>query len=80
MAARRGHEEKENIQEQNGRNAQDQQGVAHRSPNVACINWLLGPKNDITLSSLQRAVAMVGRRVSIELVQNASARWHWMMS
>ena len=29
---------------------------------------LLDPKNDITLSSLQRAAAMVGRRVSIELV------------
>ena len=29
---------------------------------------LLDPKNDITLSSLQRAAAMVGRRVMIELV------------
>src|SRR3981189_1933604 len=29
---------------------------------------LLNPKNDITLSSLQRAAAMVGRRVMIELV------------
>ena len=29
---------------------------------------LLDPKNDITLGSLQRAAAMVGRRVSIELV------------
>jgi antitoxin HicB len=29
---------------------------------------LLDPKNDITLSSLQRAAAMVGRRVTIELV------------
>ncbi|MGH9402004.1 MAG: Fis family transcriptional regulator [Terriglobia bacterium] len=28
----------------------------------------LDPKNDITLSSLQRAAAMVGRRVMIELV------------
>jgi antitoxin HicB len=28
----------------------------------------LNPKNDITLSSLQRAAAMVGRRVMIELV------------
>ena len=26
------------------------------------------PKNDITLGSLQRAAAMVGRRVTIELV------------
>ena len=32
------------------------------------IDRLLDPKNDITLSSLQRAAAMVGRRVSIELV------------
>ena len=29
---------------------------------------LLDPKNDITLSSLQRAAAMVGRRVTIRLV------------
>lgn len=29
---------------------------------------LLDPRNDITLSSLQRAAAMVGRRVMIELV------------
>ena len=32
------------------------------------VDHLLDPKNDITLSSLQRAAAMVGRRVSIELV------------
>ena len=32
------------------------------------VDLLLDPKNDITLSSLQRAAAMVGRRVSIELV------------
>jgi len=32
------------------------------------VDSLLDPKNDITLSSLQRAAAMVGRRVSIELV------------
>jgi plasmid maintenance system antidote protein VapI len=32
------------------------------------VDRLLYPKNDITLSSLQRAAAMVGRRVSIELV------------
>ena len=32
------------------------------------VNRLLDPKNDITLSSLQRAAAMVGRRVMIELV------------
>ena len=32
------------------------------------IDRLLDPKNDITLSSLQRAAAIVGRRVLIELV------------
>lgn len=32
------------------------------------VDRLLNPKNDITLGSLQRAAAMVGRRVSIELV------------
>jgi antitoxin HicB len=32
------------------------------------VDRLLDPENDITLSSLQRAAAMVGRRVMIELV------------
>jgi antitoxin HicB len=32
------------------------------------VDRLLDPKNDITLGSLQKAAAMVGRRVSIELV------------
>jgi antitoxin HicB len=32
------------------------------------VDRLLDPQNDITLSSLQRAAAMVGRRVSVELV------------
>ena len=32
------------------------------------VDRLLDPKNDITLSSLQRAAKMVGRRVSIQLV------------
>ena len=32
------------------------------------VGRLLDPKNDITLSSLQRAAAIVGRRVTIELV------------
>ncbi len=32
------------------------------------VDRLLDGKNDITLSSLQRAAAIVGRRVSIELV------------
>ncbi len=32
------------------------------------VDRLLDPKNDITLLSLQRAAAIVGRRVSIQLV------------
>jgi predicted XRE-type DNA-binding protein len=32
------------------------------------VDRLLDGKNDVTLSSLQRAVAMVGRRISIQLV------------
>ena len=32
------------------------------------VDRLLDAKNDITLSSLQRAAAIVGRRVRIELV------------
>ena len=32
------------------------------------VDRLLDPQNDITLSSLQWAAAMVGRRVTIELV------------
>jgi antitoxin HicB len=32
------------------------------------VDRLLDPKNDITLMSLQRAAAMVGKRVSIQLV------------
>ncbi len=32
------------------------------------VDRLLDPKNDITLGSLQRAAAMVGRRVTIDLV------------
>jgi hypothetical protein len=32
------------------------------------VDRLLNPKDDVTLSSLQRAAAMVGRRVSIELI------------
>ena len=32
------------------------------------VDRLLDPRNDVTLSSLQRAAAMVGRRVTIELV------------
>ena len=34
----------------------------------AQVDRLLNPKNDVTLSSLQRAAALVGRRVVIELV------------
>jgi predicted XRE-type DNA-binding protein len=33
------------------------------------VDRLLDPRNDVTLSSLQRAAAMVGRRVAIELVR-----------
>jgi len=32
------------------------------------VDRLLDPKNDITLGSLQKAAALLGRRVSIELV------------
>ena len=32
------------------------------------VDRLLDPKNDITLGSLQRAAAIVGRRVTIELM------------
>ncbi len=32
------------------------------------VDRILDPKNDITLRSLQRAAAMVGRRVMVELV------------
>lgn len=32
------------------------------------VDRLLDPKHDVTLSSLQRAAAIVGRRVTIELV------------
>ena len=32
------------------------------------VDRILDPKNDITLSSLQRAAAVVGRRVTIELI------------
>ena len=35
------------------------------------VDRLLDPKNDITLRSLQRAAAVVGRRVNIELVQES---------
>lgn len=54
MAAHRAHEEKENIEGAHGLPPQDE---LHQ------VDRLLDPKNDITLSSLQRAAAMVGRRV-----------------
>ncbi len=38
------------------------------NPSRTQVDRLLDPKNDITLSSPERAAAMVGRRVSIELV------------
>src|SRR5258708_40267920 len=37
-------------------------------PSRTQVDRLLNPKSDITLSSLQRAAAIVGRRVMIELV------------
>ena len=41
------------------------------------VDRLLDPKNDITLSSLQRAAAMVGRRVTIQLVVNNRPTGSW---
>ena len=59
VATRRSHEGAENLQEQNG--------LVLKTSRTQ-VDRLLDPKNDITLMSLQRAAAMVGRRVSIELV------------
>ncbi len=50
--------------------------MPHRSSKMATllktsrtqVDRLLDPNNDITLGSLQRAAAMVGRRVNVELV------------
>jgi len=42
-------------------------GCARRASGTQ-VNRLLDPKCNITMASLQRAAAMVGRRVSIELV------------
>ena len=50
--------------------------MPHRSSKMATllktsrtqVDRLLDPNNDITLGSLQRATAMVGRRVNVELV------------
>jgi len=39
------------------------------------VDRLLNPETDITLSSLQRAAAMVGRRVRVELVQCLNRGW-----
>lgn len=49
------------------RHLQKQAGRAAQTSRTQ-VDRLLDPKNDITLSSLQRAAAMVGRRVSIELL------------
>jgi len=38
------------------------------------VDRILDPKNDITLGSLQRAAAMVGHRVMIELVEGKRTR------
>ncbi|MFM8331007.1 MAG: helix-turn-helix domain-containing protein [Candidatus Methylumidiphilus sp.] len=40
----------------------------------AQVNRLLDPENDITLSTLQRAAALVGRKVKIELVSENSGQ------
>src|SRR5260370_24320698 len=40
------------------------------------VDRLLDPKSDITLSSLQRAAAMDGRRVTIQLVQGKTRPYH----
>jgi hypothetical protein len=42
--------------------------IFFRLPSRTQVDRLLDPKNDITLSSMQRPAAMVGRRVLIELV------------
>jgi len=42
--------------------------AAPRKTSRTQVFRLPDPKSDITLASLQRAAAMVGRRVSIELV------------
>jgi antitoxin HicB len=55
-------------------NAMKKQGIsknkmaARLKTSRSQVDRLLDPKNDVTLSSLQRAAAVVGRRVSIELV------------
>ena len=59
MAAHPGHEEKEYLQNKM---------AALLKTSRTQVDRLLDPKNDITLGSLQRAAAMVGRRVRIELV------------
>ena len=38
------------------------------NPSRTQVDRLLNPESDITLGSLQRAAAMVGRRVRIELI------------
>jgi hypothetical protein len=59
LAARAGHEKEEDFEGAYG-------GLLKTSR--AQVDRILNPKKDITLSSLQRAVALVGRRVTIELV------------
>ena len=59
LAARRGHEEEEDSKVRM---------AALLKTSRTQVDRLLDPKNDITLSSLQRAAAMVGRRVMIRLI------------
>jgi hypothetical protein len=40
------------------------------------VDRLLDPKEDITLSSLQRAAAMVGLRISLQLVRDKTIVAH----
>jgi plasmid maintenance system antidote protein VapI len=64
VAARRSHEEKENLKEKISKNKMAALLKTIRTQ----VDRILDPKNDITLGSLQRAAAMVGLRVTIELV------------
>ena len=48
--------------------AEQQLCTAAQAGDFTVVDRLLNAKDDITLSSLQRAAAMVGRRVTIELV------------
>jgi hypothetical protein len=59
LATGEGHEEEKDFQGADG-------GLLKTSRSQ--VDRILDPKRDITLSSLQRAAALVGQRVVIELV------------